>query len=920
MANPHQSERITGDESPTARVIQGEEAVLKAEALQSAIFNSAYFSSIATDEKGVIQIFNVGAERMLGYTATDVVNKITPAEISDPQETIARAKALSEELQIKIAPGFEAVVFKASRGIEDIYKLTYIRKDGSRFPAVVSVTALRDGKDGIIGYLLVVTANTAGERTDQATAWLAAIVNSSNDAIIGKDLNSIVTSWNIGAEKIFGYTANEMVGTSILRLIPSDRQDEEQRIIDRVKNGTIVEHFETLRLAKDGRQVDITVSVSPIRDSSGKIVGASKVARDITERKRLEEELLLFSQRRLSLALEAAQIGDWELDLVTKVARRSPRHDQIFGYPELLPEWNYALFLKHVHPEDRLRVDRAFQDSVASGQDWYIECRIIRADHEMRWIFVRGRFFKDESDQPKRLIGLIGDITERRGGEAALQESEGAFRMLAESIPQIVWSTRPDGWNTYFNQRWSEYTGLTQEESRGHGWNIPFHPDDQKRSSDAWQHAIQTGGVYSLEVRLRRADAVYRWWLVRGLPLREANGGIMRWFGTCTDIHDLKMSEEKTQLISKRIGSMTDEVRDYLVIMLEPDGRVATWNKGAERSTGYKAEEIVGQHFRRFYLPSDVADHKPELELERAAAEGRVENENWRLRKDGSRFWANVVVTALRDSEGKINGFVKIARDLTARKEAEEKIHQLNAELERRIIERTTELEAANKELEAFSYSVSHDLRAPLRAVDGFSQAVLEDYGSLLPPEGHHYLKNIREGAQRMGTLIDDLLAFSRLSRAPLSKRAVNTNGLVRRVLEDLSPEQRNRKIEIRIGELPSCECDGALLKQVWTNLLSNAMKYTRQRSPAEIEIGCKMGQENIYFVRDNGAGFDMRYVDKLFGVFQRLHRADEFEGTGVGLAIVQRIVHRHGGRIWAEASLNGGATFSFTLKEEGKL
>jgi light-regulated signal transduction histidine kinase (bacteriophytochrome) len=203
--------------------------------------------------------------------------------------------------------------------------------------------------------------------------------------------------------------------------------------------------------------------------------------------------------------------------------------------------------------------------------------------------------------------------------------------------------------------------------------------------------------------------------------------------------------------------------------------------------------------------------------------------------------------------------------------------------------------------------------------VDGFSQAVLEDYGPQLPPECQRDLQTIRAGAQRMGTLIDDLLAFSRLSRAPLNKQTVNTDNLVRAVLDDLNAERQGRQIEIQIGEMPPCQGDPALLKQVWTNLLSNAVKYTRQRNPAVIEIGCKAEQENVYFVRDNGAGFNMKYVHKLFGVFQRLHRADQFEGTGVGLAIVQRVVHRHGGRVWAEAALDHGATFNFTLNQETK-
>jgi light-regulated signal transduction histidine kinase (bacteriophytochrome) len=253
--------------------------------------------------------------------------------------------------------------------------------------------------------------------------------------------------------------------------------------------------------------------------------------------------------------------------------------------------------------------------------------------------------------------------------------------------------------------------------------------------------------------------------------------------------------------------------------------------------------------------------------------------------------------------------------DITERKQAEARVQQLNSELEQRVIERTEQLERVNKDLEAFSYSVSHDLRSPLRAVDGFSHAALEDFGSVMPEECRQYLQTIRAGAQRMGQLIDDLLTFSRLGRVPLTKHSVNTGKLVNECLNELGFEHHAERLEVHLADLPPCQGDPALLKQVWINLLSNALKYTSHCKSALVEIGCSPENgSNVYFVRDNGTGFDMKYAHKLFGVFQRLHRAEDFEGTGVGLAIVQRVIHRHGGRVWGQGAVGRGATFYFCL------
>jgi PAS domain S-box-containing protein len=282
---------------------------------------------------------------------------------------------------------------------------------------------------------------------------------------------------------------------------------------------------------------------------------------------------------------------------------------------------------------------------------------------------------------------------------------------------------------------------------------------------------------------------------------------------------------------------------------------------------------------------------------------------------DGSERIVHEQAEVTLDEAGKPTRMIGTVHDISERKRAEEEIQKLNVELEQRVANRTAELAATIKELEAFTYSVSHDLRAPLRHIDGFTKIVAEDYGPQLDPSAQHYLQRIRDGARHMGNLVDDLLNLSRVGRQKVNPQVTGLNSLVEEAREQLQLETGGREIEWQIGSLPFVECDPALMKQVFSNLLSNAVKYTRPRERALIHVGQRtVDGQPVVFVRDNGVGFSMKYADKLFGVFQRLHRSEDFEGTGIGLATVQRIIHKHGGRIWAEAELDKGATFYFTL------
>jgi PAS domain S-box-containing protein len=501
----------------------------------------------------------------------------------------------------------------------------------------------------------------------------------------------------------------------------------------------------------------------------------------------------------------------------------------------------------------------------------------------------------EEKQAERRLREQLKNVTDLR---YALDEH--AIVAMTDAAGKII----------YANEKFCALSKYSRHELLGQDHRILNSGHHSKAFMRELWATIEDGRVWHGEIRNRAKDGTNYWVDTTIVPFLGEDGRPERYATIRADITNLKRAEEASARLAAIIASSNEAI-----IGKNLDGIITTWNAGAEKLFGYTAAEIVGRSILRI-IPSDRADEEARI-IDYIRRGETLENfDTLRRRKDGRLIDVSITASPIRDKEGRIIGVSKIAHEITDRKRAEAEIHELAASLERRVAERTGELEAANKELEAFSYSVSHDLRAPLRTVDGFSQAVLEDYGPQLPDQGRQDLLTIRQGAQRMGRLIDDLLAFAQLSRTPLSKRLIDTGAQVRQVLENLRPQLAGREIDLEIGALPPCQGSPAMLEQVWTNLLSNAIKYTQLKDRARIEVGCRHEDDrDVFFVRDNGDGFDMRYAHKLFGVFQRLHLPDQFEGTGVGLAIVQRIIHRHGGRIWAEAAPQQGATFFFTLQ-----
>ncbi len=546
----------------------------------------------------------------------------------------------------------------------------------------------------------------------------------------------------------------------------------------------------------------------------------------------------------------------------------------------------------------------------------FMEARFIRQDGSVVEVEVAATPMTLRQRQAVQI--MVRNITERKETVEKLRRSESIKALILETALDAILFIDSEGRVQEWNSAAQKMFGYSRDQAVGQLMDeLIIPPALREVHHDGLTNYLMTGAGSligrPIELTLRRKD---------GREFR-AEIGISRILTEdsthCTvlirDITERKQAEASLRESEERSRLLLENVKDYAIYMLDSQGNVVTWNAGAEQVEGFRAGEIIGKHLSAFFTPDDVARGVPQEALQRAEREGRVLSEGWRVRKDGSRFWLQGVITALYDEAGHLQGFSKIAHNVTKEKEAEEKIRQINEELEQRVRHRTAQLEAANRELEAFSYSISHDLRAPLRHITRHVEILQNELAASLDETRRQYLQTIADSAKNLGNLINALLAFSRMGRSEMRVQRVNLAALVEEARQELRHDLEGRDIDWQIGPLPEAQGDPLMLRQVIVNLISNALKYTRPRAQAKIEIGATDSEnEIVFFIRDNGVGFEMEYMDKLFGLFQRLHPANEFEGIGIGLANVRRIVHRHGGRTGAVGKVNDGATFYFSI------
>lgn len=805
-------------------------------------------------------------EQAAGRSVVDVIGETAYQKLEPYIDTVLKGETVSYQMQVDL------------------------KTAGTRFVDATYIPD-QDADGNVRGFFALVQDISERKREEEEIRqWADAFEHCAHGIALGDPNTNRIVICNSAFARLHRARIEDVVGLSVLSLYAPPDHDHVRHHVARSDQ---IGHtqFEANMVRRDGSSFPVQMDLVSVRGDDGELLYRVATAQDITQRRKAEQEVA--EQAKIIQYINDAVIVADEHLVITGWNSAAER---MYGWTrdEVIGKTGESIlkseFFNTTRPEVIKQLAETGEFSAELTQLTKDGRRLVVETHTVAIPAANGGF--------TQLISVNRDITERKEADRSLEWANRQLNEILESIKDDFY-VLDRNWNfVYASRQFTSKVGKEPADFVGHNiWEMfPKHLGTPLEEN--FRAAMDNREIRRFEIPGKYTSAWYR------MTAFPSTDGITV---LGTDISELRQAEADVVENEARYHNVLDAMMEGCQI-IGFDWKYIYVNDVVAAQGKHKPEELLGHTMMEMYPGIENTELFQVLqECMKTRTSRRLENQF--VFPDGNVGWFELSIQPARE------GIFILSSDITERKQSENEIRRLNERLEERVIERTAQLHAANKELEAFSYSVSHDLRAPLRAISGYAQILLEDYLPVLDDEGKRVCNVITDEARRMGELIDDLLSFSRLSRKALQTSKVDMKALAYSVYGELTTEQDRAHIDFSVGKLPAATGDPALLHQVWINLISNAIKFTSKKERAVIEVGTKRSDgELIYCIRDNGAGFDIQYVDKLFGVFQRLHSEDEFEGTGVGLAIVQRIVQRHGGRVWAEGEINKGATFYFAL------
>ena len=926
------------NENLESRVMQRTQELAEAnarlsEALKQAkkLYNDAPCGYHSVNAKGIVINANQTVLNWFGLTEEEVIGCLDI-------KTMVRADFL--ELQ---AARIERV--KRHEPVDPI-EICSIRKDGSEIWALITTSGEFDADGEFLKSHVSMVDVTARHLAEEALAsqqhFLQTISNSVPVQLAFYDSDLICRFANASYARWKGGDPQKLVGLHLSEIARPINYEQGRIALQAALDGQ-AQRLEGERTFPDGHRFYASIEYTPYLED-GEVRGLIIQMLDITERRKAEmqvaqtneelSEALAFSQAMYN----QAPCGYHSVDAQGTYVAINDTELKWLGYTreEVVGKLNFRAVIPAAQ---RHAVEERLRALTTNGELESAEFDVQRRDGSVFPVLTSSSAVRDEQGHFLRSNTTVLDITERKAAERALRESQRFLHTITEQVPGVISYLDASLHYRFANEEHKNFYGLDPQNMVGQHASACLPPA-------MWSHieprlqAVLAGEAQRYEAWREKPsgekfcisasfvpdvhDGVVKGMFIQIFDITERKR-IEERIGHLNEELEQRIKERSLELLEseQRFRLMVDNLREYCIFFFDPEGHITDWTDSAQRMEGYSPTEVLGRHYSVLFRrksPETARTIGDQL-MRTAVARGQNELHGWYERKDGSRYWAHSVIIALRDDQGELRGFAKINRDMSDAKRLDDLMRNINDELENRVVDRTEQLLAANKDLESFSYSVSHDLRSPLRHISSFVSLLQEHMAGSQDEEALRYLATIANSARHMSLLIDGLLSFARLGRAAVTMIEVDVAALVEAVVNQLEHDTSNRSVEWVIpADLPMVFGDALLLREVWTNLLGNALKYSRPREHARIEVSWSVDPAlgYIFSVTDNGVGFDPKHAQKLFGVFQRLHRASEFEGTGIGLALAQRILERHGGSIWAESRLGEGSVFSFSLPFEG--